>query len=137
MAFTYDLASTDPLTVEIAKVRFEIGDTVAGRGPRANGSNFSDEELGMVLGTQGALGAAHRPMQAVAALCETLSREWTKVSSITVGPRSQQFGSIASEYTKRAESLRKQYGGVGASTSFSITPVRDDGYSRARMKYEG
>lgn len=127
MAFSYNLASGDPLTVEISKVRFELGDTVAGSGPRANRTNFTDEELTMVLDAQGALGAANRPMQTVAALCETLSREWTKVASISVGPRSQQFGSVAAEWAKRAASLTLLYGSVGFV--FSVTPARADGYA--------
>lgn len=130
MPFTYDLSSPDPLTVEISMVRFELEDIVAGRGPRANGSNFSDEELTMVLGTQGALGAANRPMQAVAALCDTLARGWSKVASTSVGPRSQQFAAVADAFAKRAETLRAQYGGSGSAFAFSVAPNRDDGYSQ-------
>jgi hypothetical protein len=128
VTFTYNLASADPLIVEISQARFELGDVVASRGPRANGTNFSDEELTMVLNRQGILGAASRPLQAVAALCDTLAREWSKVATTTVGPRSQQFGSVASEWGKRAVTLRQIYGG-SSSLSFSIPLTRVDGYS--------
>jgi hypothetical protein len=127
MSFTYDLQNVDPLIVEISEARFELGDVVAGRGPRANGTNFSDEELAMVLNRQGVLGAANRPMQAVAALCDTLSREWAKVATITVGPRSQAFGTVADTWAKRAIALRLIYG--GSSFAFSIPLTRVDGYS--------
>ncbi len=130
MTFTYNLASPDPLTVEISMVRFGLGDSVAGRGPRADRTNFSDEELTMVLNLQGALGADNRPQQAVAELCDVLSREWSKVASTTVVPLSQQYGSVASEWAKRAVTEREKWGGVAGSFSFSVPGVRDDGYSQ-------
>lgn len=126
--FTYDLSSTDPLTVEIAKARFALGDTTEDRGPRANGTNISDEELTMVLDGQGTLGSANRPMMAVAALCDMLARDWSKVPSITAISRSQQYGAIAAEWAKRAAELRLQYGFVGGF-AFSVAPNRIDGYS--------
>lgn len=130
MSFNYLIDSADPLTLEIARVRFELGDTVEGRGPRASGANFSDEELTFALDGQGVLGLANRPYLALAALCEMLARDWSKVASLSIGPRSQQFGAVAEQWSKRAAEIRAQYGGGGtAGIAFSVTPVRNDGYS--------
>lgn len=125
MTFTYDLASADEAIAALSQVRLELGDTTAGQGVRANGANLADEELTVMLDREGG-----DVMRATAAACEMLSRDWSRVASTTVGPRSQQFGTIAEQYAKRAATLREQYGGTASGVSFSLTPVRNDGYAQ-------
>jgi hypothetical protein len=127
MAFTYELDSADAELVEVAQVRFHLGDTVESRGPRADHSNFSDEEVKMMLNSLDTLGAAYRPMKAVASLCEVLARDWSKIATISVGPRSQQYGENAKQWAARAIELRQRYGGGGLA--FSVQPRRADGYA--------
>ena len=123
MTFTYDLASADETVAALSQVRLELGDTTAGQGVRASSANLADEELAVMLEREGG-----DVMRTVAAACEMLSRDWSRVASTTIGPRSQQFGTIADQYAKRAAALREQFGGGGIS--FSITPVRSDGYAQ-------
>lgn len=126
MAFTYDLASADPTTLALSKVRFELGDTQLNRGVRANGANLADEELAVVFERE-----AEHVMRTVAGLCEMLARDWARVASITVGPRSAQYGQVAQQWATRAVELREQYGAAAGATgqSFSFTPTRADGYA--------
>lgn len=125
MTFTYSLASADATIAALSQVRLELGDTTAGQGVRANNANLSDEELTVMLERE-----SSNVMRTVAAACEMLSRDWSRVASTTIGPRSQQFGAVAGEYAKRAATLREQYGGAASGVSFSITPVRNDGYAQ-------
>lgn len=131
MTFTYDLGSADELIAALSQVRFELGDTTAGQGVRASGANLSDEELTVLHDREGS-----DTMRTVAAACEMLARDWTRVASVTVGPRSQQFGTIAAQYAARAAELRVQYGGaIIATTGFSFTPARNDGYAQNADPY--
>ncbi len=115
MTFTYAL-STD-----IGKARFELGDSTSGSGVRADGNNFSDEEIQMLIDREGSVKAA------VAAACEMLSRDWAKVASTSVGPRSEQLGKVSAEWAARAVELRNSIGGNFAV--FSVGLKRVDGYS--------
>ncbi len=125
MTFTYDLT----YSAEISKVRFELGDTSESSGVRADGSNFTDEELQMLLDREGST------MLAVAAACEMLARDWARVASISAPGRSEQFGKVSAEYASRARELREQYGSTG--TTFSVGFDRTDGYSaKADGTYE-
>lgn len=94
MAFTYDL------TTNRGAVRLALNDTVSGTGPRPDGSNFTDAEIDYFLTTAGSDVDA-----AVARACQALALAWANVASITVGPRSEQYGDIAERYAQRAASI--------------------------------
>lgn len=125
MAFTYDLTSTDEDELNISKVRLELGDTVLGVGVRPDNSNLTDAEIAIWLGDED-----DHVMRTVARACEALARMWTNVSNITTGPRKEELGKVAGDWSKRAESLRTQYGGTSGS-AFSASLTRTDGYSVA------
>lgn len=91
---TYDLTS------DLGRVRFAIGDTVADAGVKPDGTNFSDEELDALLTSEGSVAGA------VAAALEALARMWASMVDITVGPRSERLGQVASQYATAAASAR-------------------------------
>lgn len=115
--------TTDPET-EIGEVRLELGDDNEGDGVRPDGANLTDAQIQVLIDREGSV------MRAVAAACELLARQWTRVANITVGPRSEQFGQVSEQWAKRAATLRSQYGG-GGSGGFSIAATRTDGFSEA------
>jgi len=117
-------AFTTDLETEIGEVRMELGDDVQGEGVRPDGANLTDTQIQKLLDREGSV------MLAVAAACELLARQWSRVANITVGPRSEQLGNVAAEWQKRAEKLRAQHGGAGAG-GFSIQAGRVDAYSDA------
>lgn len=123
MTFTYNLASSDEDVLILSKVRLELGDAIENLGVRPDGSNLSDEELAVWIEAEG-----NDPMRAAARACDALARMWTTVTSITVGPRREELGKVASEWAKRAEQLRDEYGSTGTS-GFSVPMKRSDGYS--------
>lgn len=125
MTFTYNLSSEDEDVLAISKVRMELGDTTENVGVKPDSSNLSDEEIAVWLEAE-----EDNVMRAVARACEALARLWTNVSNITVGPRKEELGKVSSDWSKRAEVLRDEYGG-SSSTAFSIGLKRTDGYSEA------
>lgn len=125
MTFTYDLTSSDEDELNIAKVRLELGDTVSGVGVRPDNANLTNEEIAIWLGDED-----DHVMRTVARACEALARMWTNVCNITTGPRKEEFGKVAGDWSNRGESLRAQYGGT-SSSAFSASLTRTDGYSVA------
>lgn len=126
MAFTYDL------TTSLGKVRMELGDSVdasasPGSGVRPNGANFTDAEITYFLTLEG-----DSVMKATAAACETLSRQWTAAVSITVGPRSEGFDTVAAKWAAQAAALRASYGVTRTDTdplNLVIDFARNDPYN--------
>jgi len=118
VSFTYDTAT------DIGKIRFAIGDVTSGAGIKPDGTNFSDEEIQLLLTREGNWGAA------AAACCETLSVWYARVVNISVGPRREDLGAIRQAYVDLAAQFRKQYGGGGVAHGFSAGVVRVDGYSQ-------
>lgn len=114
---------TTLLTTDIGQVRLELGDRTEGAGVKPDGSNFADEEIQVWLDREGDV------MPAVAAACEVLSRMWSTVANLTLGPRSEELGKIADAWKTRAKELREQYGGAGAGMGFAIAAARNDGYT--------
>ena len=123
MAFTYDLNSSDAETARIARVRFALGDDVAGLGPLPTGGNFSDEEIASSLAVEENDEAA-----TVRALSSTLARRWAGLADLTVGPRSEKLSQVAEQWRKLAGGASATSGGgpaVDDSTGgFNLTPVR-------------
>lgn len=111
MTFTYDLAGSGDV-LNISKVRLEIGDTIADAGVRASGANLTDEEILVWLEAEG-----DSVMLAAARACEMLARDWSRVASISLGPRREALSDVAKAWKEQAEKLREQYGpGLAAGT---------------------
>jgi hypothetical protein len=107
MAFTYDHASSPTL----AKIRLLIGDSRQADGPRPDGSNFSDEELGVFLDMEGS-----HAMRAAAAGVEALAAEWSAYTGmLRTGPVDEQYQQAAA-YAERAAVMRAAWG-YGADQS--------------------
>ena len=121
MTFSYAINN------DIGKVRLYTGDITEGSGVRADGTNFSDEELALLLSQED--DDWHR---AVAAVCEILSLEWAKVADVTVGPRKESLSGVSKRYGALASAFRGQYGGGGEGTAFVVGLIREDGYSEAQ-----
>lgn len=98
MTFTYSL------TTDTGKVRLEIGDVTSGAGVRPDGSNLQDEEIAVWLAREDTV------MQAVAAACEALSRQWAAVANTASGPLREDAGEVAGKWAQRAKELRSAYG---------------------------
>lgn len=119
MAVTYD----DTLADTTSQVRFEIGDTVEDSGPRPDpSSNFSDNEIAAIVTSEGGWG------KAAAHLCEILAAEWSReAGSLRVGEFQQALTDRAAMFMKKAQELRRKYGGQAAPTQ--VVPTRVDGFS--------
>jgi len=113
MAFTYNL-STD-----IGRVRLAIGDTVKGSGPRADGSNFSDEELNVYLTPVIAAGYSYG--RAVSQVLRLLANEWTGKASVSIGDYSVQYAAVADNYRKAAAQWDAMIDASGAVVSGGFT----------------
>src|SRR5262245_37899834 len=98
MTFTYDLAAVDENLLNISKVRLELGDTIENAGVRPDGSNLQDEEILLWLDEED-----NDITKTVARACSALSKIWTTVASITVGPRREELGQIAQGWADRAK----------------------------------
>jgi hypothetical protein len=123
MTFTYDLANADPDIALISRVRLEIGDTVEDDGVTPSGSNLSDEEIAILLAREGG------EMRATAAACELLSRQWSRVANIAVGPRREDLGKVAEDWRKSAAEIRERYGYASGGRVSVSGLTRVDGYS--------
>lgn len=120
MTFSYDVHG------DIGKIRLYTGDTTEGLGVKADGTNFSDEELTLLLDQEDS-----DWRRTVAAVCEILSTDWARVADVTVGPRKESLSGVSRRFAAIASSFRSQYGGGGAATTFSVGLKREDGYSEA------
>jgi len=129
MQFTYNLASADEDTVNIAKVRLELGDTTPNFGVKPDGNNFSDEELAAWLKEE-----SDHVMHTVIRACLTLGRMWANVADLTEGPHREGLGKVSGDWNKNAKVLTDQYGaptGVSSGSAFGVASARVDGYSEA------
>lgn len=125
MAITYDLSSSDPATVRLARVRLELDDTRDGTGPRPDGRNLSDAEIGVWLAAE-----ADDPLRAAAAACAMLSRAWSREANTQVGQRKEDLAAVAQAWATRGQELRAAAGGGGPGAAFTTGWSRDDGYAR-------
>lgn len=120
MTFTYDgLQASD-----LDKVRSYVPDKVTGFGPQPDDSNFSDEEIGGFITTEGTW------QRAVAAIYESLAGSWATLADTTVGPRREEFSGVAERFNQKAKMARDEFGsGINAGQSGTIFVTRVDGYS--------
>jgi len=115
------------LSTDTDKVRFFIGDKVEDAGPRPSGGNFTDEEIGALVTTEGTWEAA------VAAAFETLASEWVIFPSFQADNFAISRSHIAKNFQAQADLWRAGHGlaspavKYGAPVSRPIT--RTDAYS--------
>lgn len=119
MTFTY--AGT--LATDLDLIRFKIGDTVSGGGPKPNGGNFTDEEISGLLAIEG------NANRTIAAIYETLWSIYAKRANSEIGSRKESLSDIAKQYKELAEAQREQFG-TAASTITSSFVTRVDGNSQ-------
>jgi len=122
MSFSYTLGSSDATVAAVARVRLEIGDTVAGVGVLPDGGNLSDEEIGVYLALAG-----NDVALTVSALAGVLARRWATQADVTVGPRSEKLSQVAQAWERQAAATGSA--GGAALGSFALQPVRVDGFS--------
>jgi hypothetical protein len=113
MAFTYDVSTS------LGQLRLAIGDTVAGAGPRPDGTNYSDAELGVYLTPVIASGYAYG--RAVPSMFRVLASEWSNRASVTIGEFSMSSAAVAEAYRKQAAAWEATIDTGGAPVSGGIT----------------
>lgn len=118
MTFTY----VGDLSTNLDKVRFYIQDTVSGSGPKPSDGNFTDEELGGLITTEGSW------QRAVAGASEVLASAWATYVDLRVGPRSESLSKIADRWRDQANEWRDTYGSASGGAG-SRHPTKIDGYS--------
>jgi hypothetical protein len=122
MSFTYMAGAT---AVERDYVRSRIRDVTLDSGPLPAGENFSDEELDMIITSEG-----DSWNRAIAACYEALAAAWAPHVSWTADGMSISQGQTVPAYDKLAERARKRYGGVPGQGSHARSVIRTDGYSQ-------
>lgn len=117
MAFTY----LGTLATNRDKVRFALGDTVNGAGPRPADGNFSDAEIDGLIAQEGSWQGA------VGAGFERLAAEWTRFPNFSTDGLKIDRGSIAEGYRQQAKQWRHDFPrAVGVTVAGQITK---DAYS--------
>jgi len=124
MAWTYK----DDLVADRDKIRFAIGDTVSGSGPKPEDGNFTDAELDGLFAIEGSWPST------TAAAFETLAALWSKQVTFSAqeGNMSAQLSDVATQYRKSAAEWRAKASALGGSdfTLLGSGPaIRADGYS--------
>ena len=123
MSFVY----SDVLSTNRDKVRFRVGDTQQGRGPRPDklNSNFSDEEITFVLSEESTVNAT------IAHLFEILANEWAAYAiNEREGETSMDATKTADEFRKQASIWRKKPGGASEAENSGgmVTITRSDAW---------
>lgn len=118
MTFTY----AGDLSTDLDKVRFYIQDTSSGAGPKPDGTNFTDEELGGLITLEGSVG------RAVAGAFEALAALWSARYNVTTEGQRFDRASVAKQHAETAAMWRKKYGSGGSRVGSTAT-TRVDAYS--------
>lgn len=113
MAFTYDVSTS------LGQLRLAIGDTVNGAGPRPNGTNYSDAELGVFLTP--VLAAGYTYGRAVPQLLRLLANEWSNKANIAIGEYSVQYAAVAANLRTAASVWETTIDTTGAEVTGGIT----------------
>ncbi len=127
MAVTYD--QTQIQTNPLMKLRFLIGDTVSGRGPRPNGRNFDDAELQVFLDD-----SQNDVYLAAAMAAELLSTEWASAADISFGPRRERLSQVSRNWERKAKRFRAMRG--GAPRVYAAVIGHNDAYENASSSTE-
>lgn len=129
MAFTY----SDALTTDASKVRLAIGDTVQNTGPRPDGRNFTDNEIGYFLTIED-----DRVNGATAYAFEHLASEWTAYAiSEREGEAQYDAKAVATQYSKQAALWRGKPGGDddAGRSQIAVVLTRADAYTDQNSEY--
>ncbi len=128
--FTYTVPAAGAITyvgtllTDLDRVRFHLGDKVAGAGPLPLDANFTDAELEGLITLEGSW------QRAVAAGYEALQSAWAKHTTFTAGEQSDNQSDIAKQYEVLAKDWRSKYGTAdGSGSSGTVAVTRIDGYS--------
>lgn len=113
MAFTYNVSTA------LGQLRLEIGDTVSGAGPRPDGTNYSDEELNVVLTPIIAAGGGYG--LAVARVLRRLANEYSHYADVTIGEFSMRYAAVAENYRRQAALWETTIDTTGAAVSGGIS----------------
>ena len=117
MAFTY----RGTLATDLDRVRFSLGDTVSGAGPRPADANFTDAELNGLIALEG------NWQRAVAAGFERLAAEWVRYPNFSTDGLRVDRSDIAAGFQAQAAKWRKDFPRpVGVKVAGQITK---DAYS--------
>lgn len=119
MAFTY----LGDLSTDTDKVRFYVGDTVSGRGPRPESANFTDAEIAALISLEGGW------QSAVAGCFEALSAAWQDSPVFGVSELGTTHGRIAEGYAAKAREWRARAGSSVLSGMGTVKLLRKDAYS--------
>ena len=111
------------LSTDLDKICFHIGDTAASAGPLPSAGNFTDAELNGLLSSAGSVN------KAVSAAMAAISARWASYANLTVGPRKEEYATIAESWASRQKAWNAQYGVKLASTASSGYLTRVDGFS--------
>jgi len=114
---TYD----DALSTDRDRVRFHIGDTVSGAGPRPADRNFTDDEIAGMVTNEGSW------QRAVANGLERLAREWNRHTTFKADGLSVNRSDIAKGYRADALDWRKRFGYT--VPAYVAGQINVDGYS--------
>jgi hypothetical protein len=114
---------TDALAADRDRVRFAIGDTEYGSGPKPADVNFTDDELDGLITIEGTW------QRAVAAGFENLASLWSKHVTFSAGGMSASQSDIAAQYRTTALEWRGKFGTAGVARCGSAAVTRKDGYS--------
>lgn len=117
MAFTY----VGTLATDLDRVRFSLGDTVSGAGPRPADANFTDAEIAGLIALEGSW------QRAVGAGFERLAAEWTRYPNFSTDGLRVDRSDIAAGFQAQAAKWRKDFPRpVGVKVAGQITK---DAYS--------
>ena len=127
----------DNLSASRDKVRFNIGDTVSGSGPRPSDGNFTDDEIAGLISIEGTW------QRAVAGAMERLAREWTRHATFAADGLKLNRSDIAKGWREEAAAWRKRFGytvpikvaGQINQDAYSDDVTNDD--MRTSSDYEG
>jgi len=115
VGFSYDTT----LATDVDRLRFNVGDTVSGAGPKPDDGNFTDEELAGILESEGSI------ERATAYVCDALSIMWSRHVSFTADGTQIALSDVSRRFAEQASLWRTKAGRRAGSRSVT----RQDGYS--------
>lgn len=97
---------------DLDRIRFAINDTVSGQGPKPDGGNFTDAEIGLLVADAVADGKTWRVV--VGKLLRYLANQYAIAArSESIGSVSQNLSGTAAELRRQAADWESQYDSSG------------------------